>query len=147
MGKLVSIGLFMIAFIGLNSFAQEEAKGVLSNQGAMIVIDKDVHDYGTFMQGDTAAAVCEFEIKNTGNEPLILSKCRPSCGCTIPACPEKPIAPGQSVTITVKYDSNRVGPINKSVTIYSNASNEPQKVVRIKGNIRAKEAKVQTPTH
>jgi len=38
----------------------------------------------------------------------------------------------------VKYDTKRPGPINKSVTITSNASNEPNKVVRIKGNVGAK---------
>jgi hypothetical protein len=37
----------------------------------------------------------------------------------------------------VKYDTKRSGPINKSVTINSNAVNEPAKVVRIKGNVGA----------
>jgi hypothetical protein len=37
----------------------------------------------------------------------------------------------------VKYDTKRPGPINKSVTINSNAVNEPVKVVRIKGNVEA----------
>jgi hypothetical protein len=36
----------------------------------------------------------------------------------------------------VKYDTKREGPINKSVTIWSNAVNEPVKVVRIKGGVR-----------
>ena len=39
--------------------------------------------------------------------------------------------------ITVKYDTKRVGAINKSVTISSNATNTPEKVVRIKGNVNA----------
>jgi hypothetical protein len=55
----------------------------------------------------------------------------------VPSYPQAPIAPGQSATIKVKYDTNRVGPINKSVTITSNASNEPTKIVRIKGNVNA----------
>jgi len=37
----------------------------------------------------------------------------------------------------VKYDTKRIGPINKSVTITSNASNEPTKVIRIKGKVEA----------
>jgi hypothetical protein len=45
--------------------------------------------------------------------------------------------PGESSVITVKYDTKRPGPINKSVTINSNATNEPVKVVRIKGNVGA----------
>ena len=129
------LGLFAAIFIGSTSFGQDEVE---KKDGAVIEMDKDVHDFGTFTQGDTAAATCTFVITNTGNEPLILSRCKPACGCTFPVCPKAPIAPGKSVTITVKYDANRVGPINKSVTIMSNAVNEPNKVIRIKGNIKAK---------
>ena len=45
--------------------------------------------------------------------------------------------PGSSATMTVRYDTKRVGAINKSVTITSNAANEPNKVVRIKGTVLA----------
>jgi hypothetical protein len=45
--------------------------------------------------------------------------------------------PGQSSNISVKYDTKRAGVINKSVTITSNAVNEPTKVVRIKGTVEA----------
>jgi hypothetical protein len=65
--------------------------------------------------------------------------CKGSCGCTVPVCPQEPIAPGASAEISVKYATNRVGPINKSVTITSNATNEPRKVIRIKGNVKAKQ--------
>jgi hypothetical protein len=38
--------------------------------------------------------------------------------------------------MVVKYDTKREGPINKSVTIWSNSVNEPVKVLRIKGSVR-----------
>lgn len=99
------------------------------------MVDKEVHDYGDIpFAGD---GTCEFKVTNTGTDPLILSKCKGSCGCTVPKCDPSPIAPGASSVITVKYDTKRPGPINKSVTINSNASNEPVKVVRIKGNVGA----------
>jgi hypothetical protein len=53
----------------------------------------------------------------------------------VPKCEKEPIKPGQKSTITVKYDTNRVGPINKSVTISSNAANTPSKIVTIKGTV------------
>jgi hypothetical protein len=103
--------------------------------GAAIMVDKEVHDYGDIpFAGE---GTCEFKVTNTGTDPLILSKCKGSCGCTVPKCDPSPIAPGASSVITVKYDTKRPGPINKSVTINSNASNEPVKVVRIKGNVGA----------
>lgn len=101
--------------------------------GPAIQVDKEVHDYGDVpYNGDGA---CEFKVTNTGTEPLIMSKCKGSCGCTVPKCDQNPILPGESSIVTVKYDTKRSGPINKSVTINSNAVNEPAKVVRIKGNV------------
>ena len=109
--------------------------------GPMIAIDKESHDYGTIGQG--ANGTCEFIVTNTGDAPLIITQCQGSCGCTVPKCDNTPIKPGEKSTITVKYDTNRVGPINKSVTITSNAANTPSKVVTIRGTV---EAAASTPT-
>jgi hypothetical protein len=103
--------------------------------GPNISIDKEVHDYGEVPFGGDGT--CEFKVTNTGTGDLILSKCKGSCGCTVPKCDPNPIGQNQSSVITVKYDTKRPGPINKSVTINSNATNEPVKVVRIKGNVGA----------
>jgi hypothetical protein len=107
--------------------------GTAQDSGPMISLDKDTHDYGTIKMG--ADGNCEFTVTNTGTEPLIMSNCKGSCGCTVPKCEKNPIMPGESSTIKVAYDTKRVGPINKSVTITSNAVNEPTKVIRIKGNV------------
>ena len=61
-------------------------------------------------------------------------------GCTVPSWPKEPIAPGATSQLKVKYDTKRPGSINKSVTIFSNAINEPTKVVRIKGSVLPKPA-------
>ncbi len=111
--------------------------------GPAIQIDKDVHDYGTIQKGGDGA--CEFTVTNIGTEPLILSKCKGSCGCTVPKCDKAPVLPGESSIITVKYDTKRVGPINKSVTITSNAVNEPTKVVRIKGKVEGTASNATSP--
>ena len=103
--------------------------------GPGISVDKDVHDYGTLEFGSDGT--CQFTVTNNGTEPLIISKCKGSCGCTVPTCDKTPILPGESSVITVKYDTKRVGPINKSVTITSNAVNSPTKVVRIKGSVNS----------
>ena len=114
-------------FFGFGAFAQVG--------GPEISFEKDIHDFGTLeVNGD---ATTEFKFTNTGTEPLIISNARGSCGCTVPEWPRKPIAPGESESIKVKYDSKRIGPINKSVTITSNAENEPSKVLRIKGKINS----------
>ena len=98
-----------------------------------ISVNKDVHDYGTIKR--YANGTCEFEVSNEGDQPLVISRCQGSCGCTVPECPKVPIAPGSTEIITVKYDTKRIGSINKSVTIHSNDPDQPTKVVRIKGFI------------
>ena len=124
---LLSLVILFVASVAMNTaVAQLET-------GAKIEFTKDTHDYGTVKYG--ADGTCTFEFKNTGNEPLIISTAKGSCGCTVPEWPKEPIAPGAKGTITVKYDTKRPGAINKSVTITSNAVNEPTKVIRIKGNV------------
>ncbi|MFT7344787.1 MAG: hypothetical protein ACI9XP_001376 [Lentimonas sp.] len=127
MKKLIlSLLIVSGALLATNAVAQVES-------GAKIEFDKETHDYGTIEYG--ADGTCTFEFKNTGNVPLIVSNAKGSCGCTVPSWPKEPVAPGATSTITVKYDTKRPGGINKSVTITSNAINEPTKVIRIKGNI------------
>lgn len=125
---LVTLGSALMLTLG--AFAQETAASK-----AEIKFEKDVHDFGTLKQNGDAST--EFKFTNTGTEPLIISNAKGSCGCTVPEWPREPIAPGQTGVIKVKYDSKRIGPINKSVTITSNASNMPQSIIRIKGNIEA----------
>jgi hypothetical protein len=128
---LFSLLMVFVAAAGTNQvFAQEIA------DGAKIEFSKETHDYGTIENG--ANGECTFEFKNTGNAPLIISNAKGSCGCTVPSWPKEPIAPGATSKITVKYDTKRPGAINKSVTITSNAVNEPTKVIRIKGNVKPK---------
>ena len=117
-------------FLALTAFAQPELQ---VESGPMISLDKEIHDYGTIVQN--ADGVCHFKVTNTGNEPLIISNAKGSCGCTVPKWSNEPIMPGGSTTIDVKYATNRIGPINKSVTITSNAVNTPTKVIRIKGKV------------
>ncbi len=125
---LLSLALIFVASAGA-AIAQEVA------QGPKIEFEKEVHDYGTIE--NAANGECTFEFKNTGNAPLIISNAKGSCGCTVPSWPKEPIAPGATASIKVKYDTKRPGAINKSVTITSNATNEPTKVIRIKGNVKA----------
>lgn len=107
--------------------------------GAQIQFEKETHDYGTIEKG--ANGDCVFIFKNTGNAPLILENVKGSCSCTVPKWPTEPILPGKTGEIKVHYNTENSGPINKSVTITSNAANEPVKVVRIKGNVLTPPAK------
>ena len=118
--------LIAILFIGLISLSvnaqQKEAK---------IEFKTDVIDYGTIEKG--ADGIRTFEFTNTGNAPLIIVKVKSSCGCTVPEKPEDPILPGKTGVIKVKYDTKRVMPIRKTITVTSNAANTPTVALKIKG--------------
>ena len=73
-------------------------------------------DFGTIDEGDVVTHV--FKFTNTGDEPLILDRCKGSCGCTVPQCPKEPIAPGAEGEIEVKFNSKgKKNKQTKTVTI------------------------------
>lgn len=130
---LLTFGMMFLAVVLFTVKAQDSSPAQIG--GAEISFEKETHDYGKIKQH--ANGECEFTFKNTGTDPLLISNARGSCGCTVPTWPREPIAPGKSATIKVKYDTKRIGAINKSVTIQSNAVNSPTKIIRIKGEVLA----------
>lgn len=123
---------FILSFVFTLGMKQASAQPQVLN-GPQIEFEKDSHDYGTIENG--ASGDCVFIFKNTGNAPLILENVKGSCSCTVPSWTKDPILPGETGEIAVHYNTNSAGPINKSVTITSNAVNEVVKVVRIKGDV------------
>lgn len=119
--------LIAIMFVGLISFASLAQEKV-----AKIEFKTDVIDYGTINKGDDG--IRTFEFTNTGEAPLIISKVSSTCGCTVPKKPKDPIMPGMTGEIQVKYDTNRVMPIRKTITVLSNADT-PTVALKIKGNV------------
>jgi hypothetical protein len=119
----------LVAIFGFTAQAQQ----------AKITFKNDTIDYGTIAKGSDGLRV--FEFTNTGDAPLIITDVKSSCGCTIPKKPDGPVAPGASSTIEVKYDTNRVGPIRRSITVTSNAS-EPMVALKIKGEVKSDTASI-----
>ena len=72
---------------------------------------------------------------NYGNEPLILTGVRASCGCTTPTWTKEPIMPGKTGTIKVRYNTNNVGSFTKTITVTSNAVNASRSTLKIKGKV------------
>ena len=121
------------------AFAQEA-----NTNAAQISFTQETIDYGKIKKD--ANGEREFVFKNTGKEPLIITNCVGSCGCTVPVWPKTPIAPGEKASIKVKYDTRRVGLFQKTVTVTSNAAT-PTKVLTIKGNVEDVPAAVTTPVN
>ena len=118
---------FFALFFALNLSTQAQESGPNISFSSLII------DYGEIDKGSDG--IRTFEFTNTGTEPLIIAKVYSSCGCTIPKKPEAPIAPGEKGEIQVKYDTNRVGPIRKTITVNSNAIDTPIVSLKIKGTV------------
>lgn len=121
--KKLAIFLFVSTF-ALTVHAQEKV--------AKIEFKEDTIDYGEIAQGSDGVRV--FEFTNTGDAPLVISNVSSSCGCTVPKWTSDPVQPGQKGSIKVKYDTKRVGPIRKTVTVSSNAET-PTIALKIKGKV------------
>ncbi len=118
---LLTLGVSLMMVFAVTAQDATTPQPAVNPNAPVINFDKTTHDYGTVVKGGDG--VCEFKFKNTGVEPLILSNVTSSCGCTVPEWPREPILKGKSNVVKVKYDTNRVGPINKTITVMSNASN------------------------
>lgn len=100
-----------------------------------IKFDTDSHDFGTINEG--VQATYEFTFENVGDEPLVITQVRPSCGCTTPEWSKEPIQPGDEGVIKAIYNSKgRPGRFHKSITVYTNEPESNTKVIFIKGEVK-----------
>lgn len=128
MKKIALILATFCLVIFTNATAQDD-----TNPNAPVIqFDSDIVDYGTIQKGGEPLRKIKFT--NTGKSPLVITNCQGSCGCTVPTCPKDPIMPGESGELEIRYDTNRVGAINKTVTVKSNASNGTI-YIKVKGKI------------
>jgi len=124
------LGLVAVMVISAASYAQS---------GAKIEFKSETIDYGTVSKEDDNG-LRVFEFTNTGDADLVITDVKSTCGCTVPTKPKDPIKPGSTGKIEVKYNMNP-GPIRKTITVTSNATNVAGGVValKIKGDVVKKE--------
>ena len=130
MKKIKTISALLLLALTLVSCGQEEGKR--AGGDAIITFADTIYEYGEIpFKGN---GECEFVFRNTGKTPLVLTHVKSTCGCTIPEWPSEPIKAGEQGIIKVGYDTQRVGTFNKSIYVYSNASNGVQKLY-IRGRV------------
>ena len=118
------VSMLVLFFVGFSTMTAQNAP--------QFKFETEVIDYGEIKKGSDGVRV--FKFKNIGNAPLVIENIYSSCGCTIPSWTKTPIAPQESGQIEVKYNTDIVGPIRRTISIYSNAD-ESTKAVKIKGKV------------
>lgn len=95
-------------------------------------------DFGEVEEGEKVSHVYKFT--NTGNEPLVISNAKGSCGCTVPKWPKTPIAPGEAGEILVEFNSKgKPGKQTKRVTVTAN-TDPAQTFLTITGQVNKTDA-------
>ena len=100
-----------------------------------MTFEKMDHDYGKVEQQTKNEHI--FRFTNSGTNPLVISKAKGTCGCTVPDYPKDPIMPGEDGEIKVEY-SSRVskGVQTKMVNIWANTEPE-QTQLKITADVQA----------
>jgi|TARA_B110000503_G_scaffold21879_2_gene33508 hypothetical protein len=120
---------FIMSLFLFTSLSAQEAD---ATESGIFEFESQVIDYGTIEQNSDG--VRAFKFINVGKSPIVITKVKGSCGCTVPTKPNGPIMPGESAEIGVKYATDRLGAFSKTVTVSSNA-NKASIVLKIKGNV------------
>jgi hypothetical protein len=88
--------------------------------GPLVSFSETKFDFGAIQEGNLVQHT--FNFKNTGNQTLIISDVRVTCGCTTPEWTRTPVAPGQTGFITVQFNSaGKPGKNHKVITVVSNS--------------------------
>ncbi|WP_228852415.1 DUF1573 domain-containing protein [Aegicerativicinus sediminis] len=121
----------LLLFLLMTSFSSKAQENVTDKAGELTFKSETI-DYGKIAVNSEGGRT--FAFKNTGNAPIVISKVKTSCGCTVADYPKEPVMPGATGEIAVKYDTKRIGNFTKTLTVFSNAS-KPQLNLRISGEI------------
>jgi hypothetical protein len=140
MKKIIFVGIaFMMATMVASAQDQNQNQNKKNDKKLPAITFKETEfDFGTINYG--ASGTHEFQFKNTGKEPLIVSNVGTSCGCTVPDWTKDPVNKNKTGVITATYDTKRIGPFTKTLTVTSNAKNTPV-TLTIKGTVKAPENK------
>ena len=117
MKKLFSLIVFLIIVTPI--FSQE------------IKFKETKQNFGFVHEGDTVRL--SYELKNVGDNALIISNYEVECGCTVMEKVEKSIEPGETYIIKVTFDTHqKYDRQDRIVKIISNAKKSPTEL-RFKG--------------
>ncbi len=136
--KKLLLSCFLLFAVGSMAFAQTNSLAPKNTkaQGPNAVWEMNTHNFGEIPQGVPVSTT--FTFTNTGSAPLIISDVKTSCGCTTPFYTKDPIMPGQEGVVKAQYNAAKAGTFNKSITVITNSSELPQKILYIKGSVVAK---------
>jgi hypothetical protein len=133
----LAISLRAWAEAGIHDGEGKEAPPPPNSKARLEAINPD-YDFGALRAGRTQPITHTFEFKNTGEEDLIISKVKPSCGCTAAIPSATRVAPGNTASITASMNpKGKFGHQSVTVRASTNDATNPSQVFKITGMILA----------
>lgn len=128
--------LTLLLFISASLFSVAQSTNTITQDSnaskqKILLLKETEHDFSKIPQGKPV--YYDFEVVNTGKEPLKLDDVHASCGCTTPEWSQEPIAPGATAKIKVGYNAASEGNFEKFITITYNKNETEQ--LKIKGTV------------
>lgn len=108
--------LMVLSIAAPHSFAKKPKKAVAE------VVEKSI-DLGVLRRYD-CVRTATIHIKNTGNQKLVIYSSSADCPCVTTVLP-KPVKPGQTGVVTVKYDGRLKRPSRFKIWVYFSTSGKP----------------------
>ena len=101
---------------------------IIQNQD--LVFETTTLDFGKIDRSSDGRR--EFKFSNTSKKPISIDEVRTSCGCIAIIDYPHVIGKGATGIIKLEYDTNRVGPFTKTITL-STSGSQKEIVLIIKG--------------
>jgi hypothetical protein len=133
---LVLIAIFLVS--GFYCSSSKETKEVIKGT-PKIKVKQEKFDFGEIPDGTEVTHI--YEISNVGTDTLKITDVETSCGCTRPNLSpgDKIVPPNGTSKIKITFNSRgRVGPNEKTITVFTNDPSEPTKNLLLVGRVLPK---------
>jgi hypothetical protein len=108
----------------------------IKNGAASISFENTEYDFGTVNEGEIVETT--FKVTNSGTTDLVITDAKVTCGCTVPVWPKKPIKPGQTEDVLVKFNTNgKQNRQQKNITLITNTETG-REILTLKGMVTPK---------
>lgn len=105
-------------------------------QPKLEIVGGNSYDWGKVGPKDSPLKT-KVKLKNVGNEQLIITNVKPSCGCTTAPLDKDKLAPGEVATIDVSFNvGSRAGVNSKTIRISSNDPNSSTTIFRLSADVQ-----------
>lgn len=120
--------MLMALLLSIGELCQAQTKNT-----PIAEFDMVSYDFGEILQGKETEVI--FTVTNKGDIPLIIEDINVSCGCMLIDWAKDPILPGQSSKIIVKYNTNIVGSIKRSIVVNTNDRRNDRILLMLTGDV------------